>query len=105
MDSYRVRQVRALVNDEWVDLTVGEKTVFELELPGDGIYRPGQSSDHTGYWAVRGLVGFPVSIANLSVIEVEIETTDGQRWRGPSQIDIDPLRRLTLSAAGDLLPC
>jgi len=106
MAVYHVRRLRFLVHGDWVEVPIDGLTVFTLRLSGTGRTRPGEqrTPGYTGGWTISGIPVPTLDLAGVAPVEVEVETTEGDCWRGPGTLHPDG-DRLAVVVAGELLPC
>ncbi len=104
MTTYQLRRLQIFVRGEWIEVPIDRLTAFTLRLSGAGRTQLGgkHSSGYTGGWTISGI---PVPTLDLAGVElVEVETTEGDCWRGPGTLQPDG-PRLTLIVAGELHLC
>ncbi len=106
MAVYQVRRLRLLVHGDWAEVPIDGLTVFTLRLSGVGRTRVGEqrTSGYTGGWTISGIPLPTLDLAGVAVVEVEVETTEGDCWRGLGSPQPDG-PRLALIVAGELHPC
>ncbi len=105
MTTYQLRRLQLFVRDEWVAVPIDRLTVFTLRLSGAGRahHMQPRSSGYTGGWTISGIPVPTLDLAGIEVVEVTVETMEGDCWRGPGTLQLDG-QRLALIVAGALRP-